>query len=211
VHVELIANNYYDADHEDVAVNVVDPGTGFTTGGGWINDPNTGKRSNFGITAKFLKNGSVQGNSLFIYRQDANLFAMGITTAPNQVRAYNFWVKSNAMDALQQKCSDSVGTEPCWATITGKSNVKAIDRDTGKEYTLGADILGNQQMFQVDVTDTGEPGSKTATTPDGYAIRVWTSNGTVYQVGTARTSFEGTPNGTQVPLAGGNVQVRLKK
>ncbi|HVM04742.1 MAG TPA: Ig-like domain repeat protein [Acidimicrobiales bacterium] len=211
VHVELIANNHYDADHEDVAVNVVDPGTGFTTGGGWINDPNTGKRSNFGITAKFLKNGSVQGNSLFIYRQDANLFAMGITTAPNQVRAYNFWVKSNAMDALQQKCSDSVGTEPCWATITGKSNVKAIDRDTGKEYTLGADILGNQQMFQVDVTDTGEPGSKTATTPDGYAIRVWTSNGTVYQVGTARTSFEGTPNGTQVPLAGGNVQVRLKK
>ena len=206
VHAELIPNSYYDAEGETVAVNVVDPGTGFTTGGGWINDPNTGKRSNFGFTARFLKNGSVQGNSLFIYRKDVNLFAMGVTTAPNEVRGYNLQIKSNAMDGLQQKCTTDLGSEPCWATITGKSNVKAIDRDTGIEYTLGADIIGNQQYFQVDVTDNGEPGST-----DGYAIRVWTSSGTFYQVGKPRTTFSATPDGEQIVFAGGNAQVRLKK
>lgn len=76
---------------------------------------------------------------------------------------------------------------------------------------VGSNIIGNQQFLRMNVTDTGEPGSSTATMPDGYAIRVWTSSGTFYQVGEARTSFEGTPNGKQVPLAGGNVQVRLKK
>ncbi len=141
-----------------------------------------------------------RSNSLFIYRKTANLHAMGVSTAPNDVRAYNFWVKSNAMDGLRQKCSTDAGAESCWATITGKSNVKAIDRDTGKEYTLGADVIGNQQFFQVDVTDTGEPGSRTATSPDGYAIRVWTSEGTFYQVGAPRSSFEHPARYPRFPL-----------
>jgi hypothetical protein len=203
------AHEYYDKDTDTQAVNVVAAGTGFTTGGGWFIDPNTNRKSNFGFTVKFLKNGNVQGNSLFIYRRTVNLWAMGVTTAPNEVRDYNFWIKSNSMDSLTQKCSTSTGTEPCWATFTGKSNVKAIDRDTGREYTLGADIIGNQQLFQVDVTDKGEPGASSATHPDGYAIRVWTNSGTFYQVGVARNSMN-PPNGTQVDLKGGNIQVRMK-
>lgn len=136
---------------------------------------------------------------------------MGVTTAPNEVRDYNFWIKSNSMDSLTQKCTTNTGGRPCWATFTGKSNVKAIDRANGREYTLGADIIGNQQFFQVDVTDNGEPGANSASTPDRYAVRVWTNSGTFYQVGTQRTSFTGTPNGVQIELAGGNAQVRLTK
>jgi hypothetical protein len=49
-----------------------------------------------------------------------------------------------------------------------------------------------------------EPGTSASTQPDGYAIRVWTSAGTYYQVGSPRTMFEPTPNGTQTPLANGN-------
>jgi hypothetical protein len=207
--VDGTGNIYYEAEGETLAVNVVDPGTGFTTGGGWIIDPNTGRKSNFGVTARFLKSGGVQGNSLFIYRRDVDLRAMGVLTAPAGVRGYNFQVKSNAMDSLQQKCTTDAGAEPCWATITGRSNVKAIDRTTGIEYTLGADIIGNQQYFQIDVTDTGEPGSG-AVNADGFAIRVWTASGTFYQVGQPRTSLA-PPDGTQVKLSGGNVQVRLKR
>jgi hypothetical protein len=219
VKVELVDNQYYTAAVEDGALTVTDPGTGFTTGGGWILDPNTNAKSNFGFTVKFLKNGSIQGSSLFIYRTSVNLYALGMTTAPNELRDYNYIIKSNSMDGLKQLCSTTTGTEPCWATFTGKSNVRAVDRKTGISYTLGADIIGNQQSFQVDVTDNGEPGASSATNPDRYAIRIWTSSGTYYQVGTARTTFGnedpakgplGTPDGTQVGLSGGNVQVRLK-
>jgi hypothetical protein len=114
------------------------------------------------------------------------------------------------MDGLKQKCSTATGTEPCWATFTGKSNVRAVDRQTGISHSLGADVIGNQQYFQVDVTDNGEPGASSSSQPDGYAIREGTSAGTYYQVGSPRSTFEPSPNGTQVPRAGGSVQVRLR-
>ena len=67
-------------------------------------DPNTNDKSNFGFTVKYLKNGQIQGNSLFIYRQRIDLGPLGIG-APSGVRDYNFIVKSNAMDALVQNCT----------------------------------------------------------------------------------------------------------
>jgi hypothetical protein len=205
VKVELLVNGYYEAPTENFALTVTDPGTGFTTGGGWILDPNTTAKSNFGFTVKFLKSGGLQGNSIFIYRTSINLGALGVPGAANDIRAYNFIVKSNSMEGLAQKCTNpTTGAEPCWATFTGKSNVRAVDRTTGISYTLGADIIGNQQYFQVDVTDNGEPGST-----DQYAIRVYTSAGTVYQVGTSRTTIDDHAN-QMVTLGGGNIQVRLK-
>jgi hypothetical protein len=210
--MELVSNSYYRADALDVAVTITDPGTGFTTGGGWILDPNTNDRSNFGFTVKFLKNGNIQGNSLFIYRTKADLGGK-VAGAPYGMRDYNFIVKSNAWDGLFQKCSDSIGTEPCWATFNGKSNVKAVDRQTGIAYTLGAELIGNQQSFQVDVTDRGEPGASSSAAPDSYAIKVWTSSATFYQVGTPATTDKTTGQyipGNQIQLSGGNVQVRLK-
>ena len=209
IEMELVLNGYYTAPVEDVALTVTDPGTGFTTGGGWINDPNTNAKSNFGFTVKYLKNGNIQGNSLFIYRMRTDLGGLGIG-APSGLRDYNFIVKSNAMDALVQKCTNtpSIGDPPCWATFTGRSNLKAVDRSTGIAYSFGSGTIGNQQSFQVDVTDAAEPGSSPGTGPDKYAIRIWTSNGTYYQVGTSSTDID--HPGTQIPITGGNIQVRLK-
>jgi hypothetical protein len=184
VNIQLVVNDYYVAGVETVVITVTDPGTGFTTGGGWIMEPKLGMRSNFGFTVKYLKNGNIQGNSLYIYRVKADI-GYGL-------REYNWIIKSNAMLGLTQSCS----TLPkiCKATFTGKNNIKAVDRVTGVAYSLG----GNYQ-FQVDVTDKGEPGSSASVTPDTYAIRVWNSLGTYYQLGTPTA---------QVPINGGNIQVR---
>ena len=70
----------------------------------------------------------------------------------------------------------------------------AVNRQTGMSYSLG----GNRQ-FQVDVTDKGEPGASSSPAPDTYALKVWDSSGTYYQLGS--------PSG-QINLNGGNVQVR---
>jgi hypothetical protein len=205
IQIELVTNGYYAADAENAALTVNDPGTGFTTGGGWILDPNTNAKSNFGFTVKFLKNGSIQGNSLFIYRTKADLGGKVPGALPG-LRDYNFIVKSNAMDSLNQKCATPTGGMPCKATFTGKSNVRAVDRITGVSYTLGSDVIGNQQYFQVDVTDNGEPGASSSPNPDQYAIRVWTSAGTYYQVGTPRATIDSPSD--MLNLRGGNVQIK---
>src|SRR5207244_11167454 len=118
-----------------------------------------------------------------------------------------FVIKGNAMTGLQQGptgATTCISTSPCWATFAGKSNVTAVDRSTGIGYTLDSSVIGNQQYFQVDVTDRMEPGSSASSTPDSYAIRVWTSNGTFYQVGTsAYNDGFGYHAGNQLPLSGG--------
>jgi hypothetical protein len=62
--------------------------------------------------------------------------------------------------------------------------------------------------YRVDVTDFGEPGSKPATTPDTYGIKVWSgTSGTYYQLYNPPTP----PNSQtfpQLPINGGNIQVR---
>jgi hypothetical protein len=134
----------------------------------------------------------VQGNNLYIYRKTLDT-AQTINGVMVPKGDYNWIIKANVMDALAQKCP--VGsTVGCTATFTGKSNVTAVNRATGVAYSLG----GNRQ-FQVDVTDNGEPGSKTAPAADTYALRVWDSNGTYYQLGSATA---------QKALEGGNIQVR---
>jgi hypothetical protein len=194
VKIRLVTNGYYAAPVEDAATTVVTPGTGRTTGGGWLTEPTLKTRSNFGFTVKYLKNGNIQGNSLYIYRQ---------TVAANSVAnpsggylpagEYNWIVKSNAMGALTQKCSTTT-PKVCTATFTGKANIKAVNRGTGSLFSVG----GNYQ-FQVDVTDNGEPGSSNTPTPDTYAIRVWNNTGTYYQLGAATAQLE---------IDGGNIQVR---
>ena len=199
VKVELLVNGFYVAECETVSVTVALGGTGFTTGGGWLTEPNLGTRSNLGFTAKYLKNGNVQGNSLYIYRK---------TVASNSVAnpaggylpagSYNWIIKSNAMLGLTQTGCTTTTPKTCTnSTFTGKSNISAVNRETGIAYSLG----GNYQ-FQVDVTDNGEPGSSASPVPDRYAIRVWDpSTGNYYVLGAPATA-------AQIPLAGGNIQVR---
>src|SRR5207248_1236848 len=68
VTVHLIGNDYFLAEDVMSGLTVAVAGTGFTTGGGWLVEPKLGTKSNFGFTAKNVKNG-IQGNSLYIYRQ----------------------------------------------------------------------------------------------------------------------------------------------
>jgi hypothetical protein len=208
VKVELFVNGYYVAAIEEATVTVSLPGTGFTTGGGWLSEPNLASRSNFGFNVKRQKNGSTQGNSLYMYRKTigANLIA---NPAGGYLPAgdYNWQIKSNSWQGggLSLNAGCNTATTPftnCTATFSGKANITAISRATGATYSLG----GNYN-YRVDVTDNGEPGSKASPTPDTYAVKVWSdTSGTYYQL------YSGTPPAStvfpQLPLNGGNVQVR---
>jgi hypothetical protein len=200
VQVTLLTNGYYTSDVGDFTVTVADPGTGFITGGGWVVLPNN-DRGNFGFNAKFLKNGQIQGNSLFIYRTTANLAAMGVVGAPAGLRSYNYIVKANALDGL--RTCGVLNQIPCAAQLTGKSNIKAIDRQTGLAYNIDSSVIGNQQMFEIDAIDNGEPGSSPGIGPDIYALKVFTSSGPFLTVGTPAY-----PGPTAMQISGGNVQVR---
>ena len=204
----MLINGYYVAEVESASITVALPGTGFTTGGGWLNEPNLATRSNFGFNAKRLKNGNVQGNSVYIYRK---------TVAANSIAnplggflpagGYNWQIKSNSWAggglSLNTSCNTAVTPfTNCLATFSGKANITAINRTTGATYSLG----GNYN-YRVDVTDFGEPGSKAATIPDTYGVKVWTdTNGTYYQL------YSGAPPNSstfpQLALNGGNIQVR---
>jgi hypothetical protein len=207
VKVEQLVNNYYEAAIESQAITVALPGTGFTTGGGWLNEPNIGSRSNFGYNVKRLKNGNIQGNSLYIYRRTANLYQMGLATAPNETRRYNWIIKSNSWAggglSLNTACNPNTLTS-CSATFSGKSTVSAVDRDTGLAYALG----GNYS-YRVDVTDAKEPGSSPGAGPDTYGIRVWTeANGLYYQLYDPANPVSSSNAYPQLPIDGGNIQVR---
>jgi hypothetical protein len=195
VKIELLTNGYYVAPVEDQALTVVNPGTGFTTGGGWLTETNLGSRSNFGFTVKYLKNLNVQGNSLYIYRK-----VVGLNSVANPAGGflpagqYNWIIKSNAMGTLTQTCT-STAPKVCAASFEGKNNITAVSRATGVAYSLG----GNYN-FHVDVTDNSEPGSSPGAGPDTYTIRVWDSTtGDYYKL-------PGFP--TQTKIDGGNIQVR---
>jgi hypothetical protein len=214
--VELLDNPHYGHTQDEGAVTVSLPGTGFTTGGGWLNDPNTNAKSNFGFTVKRQKNGALQGNSLFIYRRSGlNLRALAPNASPlppSDLRAYNFRIKSNSWvgGGLNMACTTAAPVK-CTATFSGKNNIQAIDRQTGVVYSLGGGY-----SYQVDVDDYSEPGSSPGAGPDGYAIRTWDTSGTYYKVGSPRT-WIGTADlwnpsytgyGSRLPIVGGNIQVR---
>jgi hypothetical protein len=207
----LLDNGYYTALGDDQTIVVQTLGTGFITGGGWLNEPNLGSKSNFGFTVKRLKNGNLQGNSNYIYRKTvlANQIAYGTGFLP--AGPYNWQIKSNswAGGGLTSACTTTAPIK-CTATFSGKANIKAINRVTGVEYSLG----GNYQ-YQVDIDDYSEPGSSPGAGPDRYAIRVWDpTTGTYYQLGSPRawnpaqlwnTADPGF--GTRLNINGGNNQV----
>ncbi len=196
VKAQLVENGWYAESATTGVATVTLAGTGFTTGGGWLTEPDLGTRSNFGFTVKYLKNGGIQGNSLYIYRKTVGANEVANPSGGHlPAGSYNWIIKSNSMTGLSQSGGAPCPTNVvCKSTFTGKSSVTAVNRTNGVAYSLG----GNRQ-FQVDVTDRGEPGSSSSTTPDTYAIRVWDSSGTYYRLGTTAA---------QRALEGGNIQVR---
>ncbi len=192
---ELVdTGGYYHAPMETAALTVTVAGTGFTTGGGWITEPKLRSRSNFGFTVKYLKNGNIQGNSLYIHRK-----TVGANEVVNSTGGflpageYNWIIKSNAWatGGLIQKCNTAT-PKVCTAEFSGKANIRAVNRATGVEYSLG----GNYS-FQVKVTDNREPGSSSTLPADTYTIRVWDESGTYYELAPA-----------ELPIEGGNIQVK---
>ena len=209
INVSLVTNGFYIAPVETAAITVSLPGTGFVTGGGWLYEPNIGTKSNFGFTVKRQKNGNLQGNSVYIYRK-----TLAVPTTINGVLLpagdYNWKIKSNswAGGGLNTGCTTTT-PKLCTATFVGKANIKAISRSTGIEYSLGGNYT-----YQVDIDDYAEPGSSPGAGPDRYAIRVWNSSGTYYQLGSPRTwnasrlwdtTYAG--YGTRLNIVGGNIQV----
>jgi hypothetical protein len=190
--VELLLNDYYTALVESPAVTIAVPGTGFTTGGGWIvNTDGSGTRNNFGFTAKTQKGGAVQGNSLFIYRVRTDL-SKQYSGMPAGEREYNWIIKSTKITSLSQSCP-TAGV--CSAQFSGTATVTGIDRSTGTVYNLTSTF-----QFQVNVTDKGEPG-----TNDTYAIVLKDSTGTTtyFQLG-----YDTLGKLAPVTISGGNIQVK---
>jgi hypothetical protein len=87
--------------------------------------------------------------------------------------------------------------------------LRAVDRTTGIEYAIDSSVIGNQQSFQVEITDRSEPGSSSTPPQDSYSIRVWTNSGTFYVAGTQTNTVPPGPTEQQIVLGGGNIQVHL--
>jgi hypothetical protein len=191
----LVANPYYVAPVDNAAVTVSVTDVGATTGGGWIPGTVGGARSNFGYTARSQKDGAVIGNSLHISRHVvlANAVPLpgGGFLPPGD---YEFVAKSVNISGLAVSCPIP-GSSDCRATFAASSTLRATNQDTRTEYDVAQVVTQ-----RVDVTDGGEPGSRPGGGPDAYAIRVYHPvTGTIFQLGTPQS---------QIPLQGGNIQVR---
>ncbi|MFZ3168600.1 MAG: choice-of-anchor U domain-containing protein [Candidatus Methanoperedens sp.] len=121
----IVPNDYYKPITSTPTPLIVYEPTGqFTTGGGWILDP-TGSHGNFGFTAKYNKQGKVQGNSVYVYHQNG----------------FDYIVKSNAWIGLAIKGITS--------SFQGKASLQIYDPATG---LLQPGSSGNFQ-FTVEAVD----------------------------------------------------------
>jgi hypothetical protein len=64
--ITLNVNDQYYVGSGTTVFTVYDPSLGFVTGGGWVINPNTGNRANYGVNVKYLKNGNAQGQVMYI-------------------------------------------------------------------------------------------------------------------------------------------------
>ena len=142
-------NQWYVADPADAVLTFYEPSGQFVTGGGWVADP-TGGKGNFGFTARYLKNGRVQGNLVYIYGGEYN----------GEVVEYK--IKSNALNAL----AFGGNTFPVSASLQGKAIFNIIRASDGA--TLYSD--GNAS-FLATVVD-GDTN-----TADTFALVVYDKRG----------------------------------
>ncbi|HKP70182.1 MAG TPA: tandem-95 repeat protein [Pyrinomonadaceae bacterium] len=67
-----LGSSYYTGSGTTV-FTVFDPSAGFASGGGWVINPSTGYRGNYGVNVKYLKNGNYQGSVLYVeHRPDGD-------------------------------------------------------------------------------------------------------------------------------------------
>ena len=110
-----------------------DPSAGFASGGGWIINPSTGYRANYGVNVKYLKNGNAQGSILYVeHRPDGD-----------------YKVKSTSLNS---------GGGFAIVPINGGSEAQIA----GKATYFVNDIGTGNHAFIVRMIDRGTPGTNDA-------------------------------------------------
>jgi hypothetical protein len=139
----IVGGDYYTGGGSTV-LTVYDPSLGFVSGGGWIVNPITGYRGNFGVNVKYLKNGKAQGQIMYIEHRPTG----------------DLKVKSNAMQNVA-----IVGNE---AQVTAKANygevgnyviiARVIDNgDPGKTDKFGLKLLEPSGRVVSDLNFLADP------------------------------------------------------
>jgi hypothetical protein len=180
-------NAWYAADPDEAALTFYSNTGKFVTGGGWILDPTPGspnRHGNFGFNARTNKNGSPQGQVVYIYRglySGTCTIAKTITTCTNVPVTYV--IKSNSITALgflnlgttqypwpiqsrmQGKATIQVNRSSDGALLwsEGNANFDSTVMDSGQSSGIGLDD------FKLTVTRNGEtvPYKDVATTKLG--------------------------------------------
>lgn len=142
--VRLVIGGDYYTGTGTTSFTVFDPSSGFVSGGGWIINPNTGYRANFGVNVKYLKNGNAQGSLLYIeHRPDGDHKIK--STALNAKGGFAILPIAGGYEAL----------------IAAKGNYLVDDVGTGN-YSLIARVIdkgtpGRNDMFGLKLIDpTGQ-------------------------------------------------------
>jgi len=139
----VVGGDYYTGGGSTV-LTVFDPSLGFVSGGGWIVNPVTGYRGNFGVNVKYLKNGKAQGQIMYIEHR------------PNG----DLKVKSNAMQNVAILNNE--------AQVTAKANygevgnfvviARVIDNgDPGKTDKFGLKLLEPSGRVVSDLNFLADP------------------------------------------------------
>jgi hypothetical protein len=160
-------NVWYTAPEAQNSVITFYDNTGqFVTGGGWITDPSL-NHGNFGFNARYNKNGSPQGQMVYVYRDLYN----GVPAT--------FVIKSNALTAL----GFTGIAYPIKANLQGKANI-SITRNSD-----GASLFSEgNATFDATVTDSGQSSGIGV---DDYTLTVTRSGGTTPFKYVPRTLLKG--------------------
>lgn len=124
-----VSGSYYSSSPVDGSVTTYDPSLGFTTGGGFLTNPVTGYRANFGFNAKYLKNGNTQGHVVYVEHRPSG----------------DVIVTSNAMRSLSIVNN---GATSAIAYIQGKAT-----------YQVGTNAALGNYSFLLTAIDNGTPGA----------------------------------------------------
>jgi len=149
------ANEWYVAEDTDAVLTIYEPSGQFVTAGGWVVDP-SGSKGNFGMNGKYLKNGRVQGNLVYIFRGDYN------------GEPAEFKVKSNAMNALAFGGAEF----PVTTSLQGKATLKITRISDGVEL-----FSEGNATFLATVMDSGTNGDA----GDTFALVVYDKRGVEFK------------------------------
>jgi hypothetical protein len=166
VKVKIEPSNTYFKSNYDSACLTVELGSNErrVTGGGWVYYASN-QKGNFGFTVSTAKNGSLRGNSVFVF---------------HGLDGYDYIVKNNSWNGGGLSFS---GNPTAFATFSGRCNVQKVDPDTGAIVTS----WGNYR-FIVNIKDGDLYNPRQH---DSYAITILDGSGNIWrQVGSNTSQLQ---------------------